>query len=66
MKFKSYSIEVQPGLIVTNVTARKCENGNPLGYEFTFKDFGIKCRCNYPWSFWENTLENVSRIKDYK
>lgn len=66
LKVKPYSIKIKNGLIVTNVVEKKSVDGYHLGYDFTIKDFGIRCHCNYPWAFWENTPENLVKIKKYR
>lgn len=57
---KPYSISIKEGLIVTDVVY------NGSRYEFTIKEFGIRCRTNYAWAFWENTPENKIKIEKYR
>ena len=66
IKGKPYSINIKNGLIVEDVVAIKAEDGYHLGYDFTIKDFGVRCHCNYAWAFWENTLENMVKIEEYR
>ena len=63
---RPYSIKVKKYIIVTDVESKKREDGYHLGYDFTIKDSGIRCHCNYPWAFWENTPENLVKINEYK
>ena len=56
--FESYPIE--EGTIVNNV--KKLENNS---YEFTVKETGEEFSCTYGWAFWENTPENLVKIKIY-
>jgi len=66
LSYKPYSIKVKKGIIVTDVESKKREDGYHLGYDFTIKDYGIRCHCNYPWAFWENTPDNLMKIEEYK
>ncbi len=66
LSYQPYSIKVKEGVIVTNVESKKGEDGYHLGYNFTIKDSGIRCHCNYSWAFWENTPENLVKINEYK
>jgi hypothetical protein len=63
---RPYSIKVKKYIIVTDVESKKREDGYHLGYDFTIKDSGIRCHCNYPWAFWENTPENLVKINEYR
>ncbi len=64
---KPYSIKINRGAIVIDVTSKKdLESGRHLGYDFTIKDSEIRCHCNYPWAFFENTPENLIKIKEYQ
>ncbi len=64
--YRPHSIKVKEYIIVTDVKSKKSEDGYHLGYDFTIKDSGIRCHCNYPWAFWENTPENLVKINEYK
>lgn len=65
--YKPFSIKVNRDIIVIDVTSKKdLESGRHLGYDFTIKDSEIRCHCNYPWAFFENTPENLIKIKEYK
>lgn len=66
LSYKPYSIKVKEGIIVIDVVSKKSDNGYHLGYDFTIKESGIRCHCNYPWAFWENTPENLIKIEEYK
>lgn len=59
------SIEVKKGIIVTDVV-QTVRNGWKTGYDFTIKETGQRCHCNYPWAFYENTSENVIKIEEYR
>ena len=63
--YRPHSIKVKKYIIVTDVKSKNREDGYHLGYDFTIKDSGIRCHCNYPWAFWENTPENLVKIKEY-
>ena len=65
LPYKPYSIKVKEGIIVTDVESKRGEDGYHLGYDFTIKYSGIRCHCNYPWAFWENTPENLIKIDNY-
>ena len=67
LECRPYSIKVKKGIIVTDVISLKHPTeGYHRGYEFTIKESGIRCHCNYPWAFWENTAENIFDIIEYK
>lgn len=64
---RPYSIKVEKGIIVIDVVSLKHPTeGYHRGYDFTIKDTGQRCHCNYPWAFWENTPENMVKIEKYK
>jgi len=60
------SIDVESGIIVIDVVAEKAQDGYHLGYDFTIKETGVRCHCNYAWAFWENTPENMVKIEEYR
>lgn len=67
LDYKPYSISVEEDIIVTDVVSIKHPTeGYHRGYKFTIKESGIRCRCNYPWAFWENSPANLAKIKKYK
>ena len=66
LPYQPYSIKVKEGIIVIDVVSKKSDDGYHLGYDFTIKESGIRCHCNYPWAFWENTPENLIKIDEYK
>jgi len=60
------SIDVENGIIVTDVVAEKTEDGYHLGYDFTIKKTGQRCHRNYAWAFWENTPENLVKVEKFR
>ena len=66
LPYQPHSIKVKEGIIVIDVVSKKNDDGYHLGYDFTIKDSGIRCHCNYPWAFWENTPDNLVKIEEYK
>ena len=59
------SFDVEDGIIVIDVVT-EIRSGRHAGYSFTIKETGERYYSTYPWAFWENTPENLVKIKKYK